>query len=92
MPTLEELDREIQEIKKRNLRVEADKAWETSKTRKFAILLLTYIVMVVFFIVAKIERPFINAIVPVVAFLLSTATLSFFKRRWMKAHQTTSFR
>lgn len=82
MPTIEELEKEIQEIKKRNLRVEADKAWETSWMRKCAILVLTYIVMVIFFIVAKNERPFINAIVPVIAFALSTLSLSLVKKWW----------
>ncbi len=82
MLTLEELEKDIQDIKKRNLRVEADKAWETSTVRKCAILVLTYIVMVVFFTVAKIERPFVNAIVPVIAFALSTLSLSLIKKWW----------
>lgn len=84
MQTLEELEKEIEEIKKRNLRVEADKAWETSAARKCAILVLTYVVMVVFFVVARIERPFVNAIVPVLAFALSTLTLSLFKKWWTR--------
>jgi hypothetical protein len=31
---MENLEKEIQEIKERNARVELDKKWETSKTRK----------------------------------------------------------
>ncbi|MDP2631027.1 MAG: hypothetical protein Q8P56_06520 [Candidatus Uhrbacteria bacterium] len=83
MTSLEALEKEIEELKKRNLRVEADKAWETSTARKCAILVLTYGVMVVFFAGAKIERPFVNALVPVLAFALSTLTLSLFKKWWM---------
>jgi len=84
MQTIEQLENDIQEIKTRNLRVEADKAWETSATRRCAILALTYVVMVVFFVVIKQERPFIGALVPVLAFALSTLTLSFFKKYWMR--------
>ncbi len=84
MESLEELIKDVEDIKKRNLRVEADKAWETSTARKGAILALTYGVMVVFFVVAKIERPFVNALVPVLAFALSTLTLSLFKKWWVR--------
>ncbi|MFA6552776.1 MAG: hypothetical protein WCT19_04750 [Candidatus Paceibacterota bacterium] len=83
MPTIEELQLEIESIKKRNKRVEADKAWETSWTRKIVISLLTYIVIVVFFYFAQLPKPFINAIVPSLAFILSTLTISFFKRQWL---------
>ena len=83
MPTLEDIEKDIEEIKKRNLRVEVDKAWETSMARKCAILVLTYAVMVIFFFVIKQERPFVAALVPVFAFALSTLTLSVFKTWWM---------
>jgi len=39
MPSLEELQSEIETIKQRNQRVEADKAWETSWARRFIILI-----------------------------------------------------
>lgn len=84
MATLEELQLEIEEIKKRNQRVEADKAWETSWTRKIVIFILTYIVIVVFFYFAGLLKPFINAIVPAVAFVLSTLTVPLFKKWWLK--------
>lgn len=88
MATLEELTKDVEEIKKRNLRVEVDKAWETSVTRRCAILVLTYIVMVVFFVFAKIERPFLNALVPVLAFALSTLSLSLIKKWWtLRGHE-----
>lgn len=76
--------REIQEIKKRNARVEIDKAWETSATRKLIIAALTYIVIVVFFISAELPRPWANAIVPSIAFLLSTMSIPLFKKLWMR--------
>lgn len=83
MSSIEELQFEINEIKKRNQRVEADKAWETSWIRKIIILLVTYIVVVLFFYFAQLPKPFINAIVPAVGFVLSTLTISFFKKWWV---------
>lgn len=84
MPTIEELQNEIEDIKKRNKLVEANKAWETSRTRKVIILLLTYIVMVIFFYFAQLPKPLINAIVPSIAFVLSTLTIPLFKKWWLK--------
>lgn len=87
MTSLEELQKEIEEIKARNQRVEIDKTWETSWTRKFLVLILTYIVMVVFFFFAQLPNPFLNAVVPSVAFLLSNLTIPFFKRRWLRKEE-----
>jgi uncharacterized membrane-anchored protein len=84
MTSVEELKKEIDAIRLRNKRVEADKAWETSWTRRLLILLLTYIVIVVFFFVAKLPNPLVNAAVPAVAFLLSTLTVPIFKKWWLK--------
>lgn len=83
MPSLEDLQKEIAEIQARNKRVEADKAWETSWTRRILVLILTYIVIVIFFFVAKLPEPFANAVVPSAAFLLSTMTVPFFKKLWL---------
>ncbi len=84
MSSLEELTKEIEAIKERNRRVEADKEWETSWTRKFFVLFLTYIIVVVFFLIAKLPQPFLNALIPTFAFVISTATLPFIKRWWLK--------
>ena len=80
----QELQKEISQIKERNQRVELDKAWETSWLRKIIILILTYIVIVIFFFTADLPEPFTNALVPAVAFFLSTLTLSWFKKLWLK--------
>jgi hypothetical protein len=49
MADIEQIIIKIEEIKKRNERVELDKAWETSWARKFLIAVLTYFVIVLFF-------------------------------------------
>ena len=71
-------------IGQRNKKVESDKAWETSWSRKIIIAVLTYVTIVLFFFVAQLPKPFINSIVPTAGFVLSTLSLSFFKRLWIK--------
>ena len=43
-----DLNKEIEEIKKRNKRVELDKSWETSWTRRICIMILTYIIVIIY--------------------------------------------
>lgn len=83
MTTLKSLQKEIDQIKHRNKKVESDKAWETSWTRRFLIIVLTYAVVVIFFITMKLPDPFVNAIVPAMAFILSNLGMPFFKRWWI---------
>ena len=84
MNEIEQIKKEIQEIKERNTRVEKDKAWETSFARKILIIVLTYIVIVLFFFFAELPKPFLNAIVPTLGFVLSTASIPFFKKIWVR--------
>jgi len=81
---MQDLQKEIELLKERNKRVEANKARETSRIRKLIIIIFTYIVMVIFFYASKLPEPRLNAIVPSVAFLLSTLGLSLFKNLWLK--------
>ena len=43
-----DFEKEIKKIKERNKKVELDKEWETSWTRKLCIMLLTYVVVVLY--------------------------------------------
>jgi len=78
------LEKRIEAIELRNKRVETDKAWETSWTRKIIIALLTYLTVVLFFIAADLPQPFLNSILPTIGFLLSTLSLPFFKKLRIK--------
>ncbi|MBI4151385.1 hypothetical protein HY496_00300 [Candidatus Woesearchaeota archaeon] len=82
-----ELEDKIKAIELRNKRVELDKAWETSTTRKILIAILTYSTVVLFFVAAQLPRPFINSIVPALGFVLSTFSLPLFKKWWIKYNQ-----
>ncbi len=64
---LKELNQEIKIIKQRNKRVELDKKWETSATRKICICVLTYIVVVIYsYIVRNYDNIFLSSLVPVI--------------------------
>ena len=84
MTTVQELKAEIERIKERNKRVEADKAWELSWTRRILIFVLTYIVIVVFFVFADLPNPFTNSIVPAAAFVISTLAVPPMKKVWIR--------
>ncbi|OGG24413.1 hypothetical protein A3A79_04480 [Candidatus Gottesmanbacteria bacterium RIFCSPLOWO2_01_FULL_43_11b] len=84
MTNLGELEKEIESIKARNHRVEADKAWETSWTRRIFIGVSTYLLIAIFLIIIKAEHPFETAIIPSVAYIISTLSLGLLKSRWLK--------
>ena len=82
-----DFQKQIDEIKERNKKVEKDKAWETSWVRKIIVAILTYIVIVIFFYFAGLPKPFLNSIVPTLAFVLSTLSLPYFKKIWLKKYK-----
>ena len=77
-------EKEIKKIKERNIRVEADKAWETSNFRKITITAGTYLVVLVFLVMIEAPNPFLAAAVPAIGFFLSTLTLPFLRNIWLK--------
>ena len=79
-----DFEKEIKELKERNKRVEADKAWETSWTRRLLIALFTYLAIALYLFAISVPLPWLNAIVPTTGFLLSTLTLPTFKKIWIK--------
>lgn len=84
MADLGDLDKEINQIKARNKRVETDKAWEGSYTRKALLSIFTYLAMGLYMDAIGIDKWWLNAIIPTLGFLLSTLTLPFFKNIWVK--------
>lgn len=80
-----DLEKEIEQIKQRNERVELDKKWETSGTRKVCICVLTYIVVIIYsYLTNKINNIFLSSLVPVIGFTLSTISLNFIRKIWEK--------
>ena len=79
------LEEEIKKINERNRRVEKDKKWETSWTRRLCIMVLTYIVVVIYsYLVQSISNIFLSSLVPVIGFCLSTLSLKLVRNIWEK--------
>lgn len=77
------IEERLADIEARNQRVENDKAWETSWTRRIGIMALTYLVVAFYLQFVVHIDPWINALVPVIGFLLSTLTISLLKTYWL---------
>jgi hypothetical protein len=78
------IEAEIEDIKLRNRRVEADKAWETSNVRRAIIFIGTYIATYLVFLLIDAPNPHLAALVPAVGFLLSTLTMPVVKQSWLR--------
>jgi hypothetical protein len=74
----------LTDIEHRNARVEANKAWETSWTRRLVITVGTYIVAAAYLTALNVEKALLHALVPCGAYLLSTLSLPFIKSFWLK--------
>lgn len=84
MSSIENLEKRIIAIEKRNKKVETNKAWEISWTRKILLIIFTYLAVGFYLKAINISNPWLNAVIPSFAFLLSTLTLPFFKSLWQK--------
>jgi len=78
---LERLEKEIEEIKSRNKRVELDKAWETSWTRKICICILTYIVVIIYsYVVRNYDNILLSSLVPVIRIYIINIIIKIYKK------------
>lgn len=77
------LEQRVAKLEARNRRVEADKAWETSWTRRLMLTSLIYIIMVFYLNFVVHIEPWINALVPVIGYVLSTLSIGFIKQRFI---------
>ena len=78
-----DLEKEIKKIQERNKRVELDKAWETSCTRRICIMILTYIVVIIYsYVIKEFDNISLSSLVPVIGFTLSTLSLKLVRKIW----------
>ena len=82
MDKYQQLEKRIKDIEDRNKKVELDKTWETSYTRKFFVVVFTYLSIALYLKYVINVEPWLNAIVPTLGFLFSTLSLPFFKKIW----------
>ena len=79
------VEKRIKDIEARNKRVELDKKWETSWTRRICIMILTYIIVVVYsYSIRKYDYVFLTSLVPVIGFTLSTLSIKAMRKIWEK--------
>jgi hypothetical protein len=79
------LESAVSELRQRNKRVEADKAWETSLARKAVVSFLTYAITASVFWALGVPTPFRNALIPLAGYVISTLTIPWAKSRWVAA-------
>jgi len=86
---IEQLKKEVDEIKARNKRVEAEKAWETSGFRIVSLTALSYVVTAIAFFTIGIENFLLQALIPTAAYITSTLSLPILKKAWLKRNLNT---
>jgi len=80
---IELLKKEVEAIKVRNHRVEADKAWELSRTRTLFIAASTYVLVFIFLLLIKDDFPFLNAFAASASYIISTESYGVLKKWWL---------
>lgn len=81
---MQDLETRVKEIENRNKRVEGDKAWEVSFTRRMVIIIFTYVFAVLYLKIADTTNPYFGAVVPCAGFFLSTLSLKVIKKIWLQ--------
>lgn len=76
------IQKELAAIQDRNRRVEMDKAWELSWTRRIFIAVVTYMFATLWIIAISDTKPFLKALIPTAGYILSTITLPPLKQWW----------
>ncbi len=79
------LEKEIELIKERNRKVEQDKAWEVSWTRRLFITFVTYLIAGIWLVMIYDTYPWLKAFVPSVGYLFSTLSIPVIKRWWISS-------
>lgn len=78
---------DISDIQKRNARVETEKAWETSKTRRTFIAIITYAIACYYMRILGVSDYYLHAFVPTGGYVLSTLSLPYLKAIWIKKYR-----
>ncbi len=81
---LANIEKQVNQIGERNKKVENDKAWEVSGFRKLVIFVLTYIIASIWLVLINDTFPLLKALVPALGWMLSTLSLPFIKKWWIK--------
>lgn len=80
----EVVDQKVESLQERNARVEGDKAWETSWMRRIFIAAVTYLLVAIHSSLIGVPYPWLNALVPALGYILSTISIPFIRKWWIK--------
>jgi hypothetical protein len=80
MEDITDIKERLVKIEERNLRVEADKKWETSFVRRISVAALTYLIICLYMYITGESQLFLKALVPVLGFILATFSLRFIRK------------
>lgn len=82
------IEERVAKIEKRNEKVELDKKWETSWTRKGCIIFLTYLIVILYsYLIRNFDNILLSSLVPVIGFTLSTLSLRLIRSIWERKHK-----
>ena len=84
---ISKIERELEEIRNRNLRVTEDKAWELSIARRAIVLLITYACACLLLWLMGNDSYWLNALIPSLGYLLSTLSLPWAKSHWQNSRR-----
>lgn len=82
--SIKNLEKEIEIIKNRNKRVEADKAWETSRFRLVVLSVITFIFSMAVLYFVKTEEYLLSAFSSTAGLIISSQSLPLIKKWWIK--------
>lgn len=83
---IQNIEKDLDQIKQRNQRVEADKAWETSWMRIGSVALITYLIALLVMRTIRVERFWLQAFIPTIGYILSTQSLPMIRRWWIRKY------
>ncbi len=82
-----EIKEQLKKIEERNKKVELEKAWEGSLTRRVIIFVFTYIIAGIWLWMISESLFLLKAFVPVAGYILSTLSIPQIKKLWVNSQQ-----
>lgn len=82
------LEAEIAAIHARNIKVEEDKSWETSRTRLLSVALVTFVFTSLVFFTLDLSYPVLNALLATACYILSTLSLPLIRKLWVQKRRS----
>ena len=78
------IEQELGAIRERNKKVEREKAWEVSLFRKVSVAVITFVIAAIALYCIGVTNYLASALIPTIGYILSTQSLPFIKRWWIK--------